>query len=177
MSEIWRKVPGLPSEYEASSSGRIRSIGGSYSTTFRGKQITRIKPPRVYALRGLSTKGYARINLGGRIYHAHRLIALAWVPNPDNLPQVNHRNGEKLDNRPENLEWVSNQQNRDHAVATGLHPIGSKISKRLTEADIPVIRAMAEQRIPQHEIAAIFNVCQQTISHIVRRSTWQHVQG
>jgi hypothetical protein len=175
--EIWRKIPGLPDEYEASSIGRIRRLGGHYDTTFRGKPMRRKKPPRIYALRKLSAKGYARINLRKRVQFAHRLIAMAWVPNPDNLPQVNHRNGDKLDNRPENLEWVSNQANRDHAVATGLQPIGSRISKRLTEADIPHIRARAAAGESQGVIAEDFGVCQQTISHIVRRSTWQHVQG
>lgn len=51
----------------------------------------------------------------------HRLIALTFVPNPDNLPEVNHKNAERLDNRPENLEWVSSKENKQHAIALGLY--------------------------------------------------------
>ena len=174
----WRKIPGLPEHYEASPLGQIRRLPYVYTGTTKAQtKCARLLPQKIYRFKSLSTKGYQRVNLEGRVWAVHRLIALVFVPNPDGLPQINHKNGVKTDNRAKNLEWVSNQQNRDHAVATGLHPIGSEISKRLKESDIPVIRALAAQHVPQHEIAARFNVCQQTISHIVRRSTWQHVQG
>ena len=69
-----------------------------------------------------------------RTVYVHRLTALAFHPNPLGLPQVNHKNGIKTDNRPENLEWVTAAQNLKHARDTGLNP--SKVETPLVAYNI-----------------------------------------
>ena len=69
-------------------------------------------------------KGYLRVSISGKLMFIHRLVAEKYIPNPNNYEQVNHKDGNKLNNNVDNLEWVTNQQNRNHAVENELHFMG-----------------------------------------------------
>ena len=73
-----------------------------------------------------NAKGYLRVSISKKLVFVHRLVAEKYIPNPNNLPQVNHKDGNKLNNNVENLEWVDNLENRAHAVKTGLHLSGER---------------------------------------------------
>lgn len=69
-----------------------------------------------------NSDGYlcVRVRPSGKIYKVHRLVAMTFISNPDNKPQVNHIDGNKMNNCVNNLEWCSNRENVQHAWATGL---------------------------------------------------------
>lgn len=108
----------------------------------------------------------------------HRLICMAYNPNPLNLPQVNHIDGNKHNNHYSNLEWCTNKYNSDHAWATGLktletHARGeSSGQSKLTELDVIDIR---EATIPMMDLALKYKVTPTTIRRIKSRESWAHI--
>lgn len=64
-------------------------------------------------------KGYMYVEIGRKKYKVHRLVAKYFIPNPENLPQVNHKDCDKTNNCVDNLEWVNNRQNYEYALKTG----------------------------------------------------------
>lgn len=116
--EYWKQIPGSD-RYEASYSGKIRHLGkvdgvGRYKYTW--------VPPQI--VNGRISGGYIRICVSeyGKTNEvfAHVLIGKTFIPNPDNLPEINHLNADKFDNRACNLEWCTRKQNMQHASKMGL---------------------------------------------------------
>lgn len=118
-------------------------------------------------------KGYGRVGIGKKLMFVHRLVAEKYVPNPNGKPQVNHKDGNKDNNCADNLEWVTNQENRNHAIENGLHTVGEKCSwAKLTLQQVEFIRNHPE--ISSEEMALTFNISSSHVREIRRYKSWKH---
>lgn len=116
IQEIWKDIKGYEGKYQISNLGNVRSL--MYHNAKGIRRTSLLKP-------ATDRSGYFRCALSKNniltTFKVHRLVAQAFIPNPLNLPQVNHLNGNKQDNRAENLEWASNSTNQIHAYKLGLN--------------------------------------------------------
>lgn len=122
--EIWKEIKGYEGLYEISSFGNVRSLSRTYIA--KGKATVIFKPGQIvktYVNRYVNVKLYK--NTKRYSHQVHRLVAIAFVENAANKPEVNHIDGVKINNHKSNLEWCTPLENVKHAIETGLYIPGS----------------------------------------------------
>jgi len=109
-----------------------------------------------------------------RRFFIHRLIAEAFISNPANKPEVNHKDGDKMNSVLVNLEWATEKENFEHARKIGLRKTVGEYRRKLTAAQVREVRSLSTSNT-QLKIAKLFGIAQSRVSAIVRRETYQEV--
>lgn len=178
--ERWKDVEGYEGYYAISSLGRVRSY--SRLVWCERDQINKRRRERI--LRQKVTRcGYLNISLFLNKIHkecpAHVLVAKAFIPNPKNKPQVNHKFGDKKDNRASSLEWMTAKENSNHAISIGIDSVVGEHNGRvkLTEEAVLEIRRLYPKgkRGIRHILAEKYNITAGIVTRVARKVSWKHI--
>ncbi len=169
--EEWRDVPCYEGIYQVSNFGRVKSVARISAQGHRLKE--RMRKPET------DKDGYSVVNLCAngsvKVFKVHRLVAMAFIPNDGDLPQVNHINGIKDDNRVINLEWVTGSENVQHAFDSGIRTpqhisfYGERNPHcKLTDEQCDKMRSMKNEGTPNVVLSKLFGVGPSQVGRIVR---------
>jgi len=126
MSETWKDIEGYEGIYKISNTGNVKSLerimwNGQTYYTYKEKLLRK----------SINGNGYYTVRLSkdgmGKNYILNKLLAIAFIPNPHNLPIINHKDGDKLNIDLDNLEWTTYKDNNSHAIDNGLNKVAKKV--------------------------------------------------
>lgn len=158
--EIWKAIEGYP-DYQVSNLGRVKSL------KFNREIILK---PRI--------KNYAYVSLSFNSlcnnFYIHRLVAIAFIPNPENKLEVNHIDGNKYNNSVSNLEWNTSKENKSHAKTIGLYNQKgcNSVNSKVTEKDVLEIR---NSNLSYVKLSKIYKISPSSIFNIKNKKTWTNI--
>lgn len=155
----------------------IKGYEGLYSITEDGKVWSHKR--NIYLKSYIGSTGYLGVTLckNGKLKpkRIHRLVAKAYIPNSENKKEVNHGDGNKLNNHRNNLGWMTPKENMKHAIENGLTNRGKRHGNiKLTEKQVIDIREKySKGNVFQYELANEYNVSQTHVGNIIRYKRWE----
>lgn len=178
----WTPAHGWEDRYEVTSHGKVRSksrvVQSSYGKT-RRIQGRELRPQLI--------RGYPAICLcvDGKRKNllVHRIVAETFILNPERKPCVNHLDGDRQNNKVDNLEWCTHAENMRHAHETGLIPpstIGpgeACPASKLNDISVAEIKKHLRNGVRQNKLAAQYGVAKGTIHYIAKGVTWAHIEA
>lgn len=176
----WLDVPGAP-KYQANCCGVIRSVDRIILTKRKGQPEYKCFRKGQILKQSNNGRGYLFVGLGrGRKEYVHRIVAMTFLPNPDNLPEVNHKDFNTANNHYSNLEWVNRSDNRKHSYKHGRCALPKNTcgerngNARLSESDVIEIRALKGKEEVK-KLAERFGVTKYHIYNLQRGIKWKYL--
>lgn len=161
LGEIWKPITGYEGNYSISNMGRVMSHGRP------NHHDPRIKRDRIlpHQIAGENCYYFVNLRKNGthKLYFIHRLVAQAFIPNPENKRTVNHIDGNKSNYSISNLEWSTHKENIRHAWDSGLSKVHKSHNQKISNDGLEDIKKMISEKKPTKEIAEKYSV---TPSHI-----------
>jgi len=180
MKEIWKPIKGYELTYEVSNLGNVRSKDWMQKHSVSGGLF--LKKGKPISIRfGSTWNGYSSVSLKKNNKQVslflHRVIGEAFIPNPDNKPFINHKNGIKTDNRVSNLEWCTRSENAKHSFKIGLqcnkgqnHP-----RHKVTDKDVLKMRERYANGESSWKIFKSMNMSYTNVKDIIAGRSWSHL--
>lgn len=168
--EIWNDIKGYVGSYQVSNLGRVKSLERKRWNRFQFIPVPEkiLKPQE---------GEYLRVALSGKLFSVHRLVCDAFIEKIDGKIFVNHKNGNKYDNRVENLEWCTKSENSIHSFQIGLQVSikGSNHANSKINEDIAKKIKYELKDLTQKEIAKIYGIDRSKVYQIRKGISWKHV--
>lgn len=177
MIEEWREIEGYEGYYEVSNLGKVRSLDRKVFNPKSGMTVRRgclFQPNTNH--KGYKYVGFSKNGVRSGLLFVHKLVANAFVPNQENKPQVNHRDGNKLNNASWNLEWNTDAENQKHAKDNFLKSRNDKHKDAvLTNRHVLFLPKLFEIGMNQGMIAKIYGVDRHVIMNILKGVSYRQI--
>jgi hypothetical protein len=179
--EVFKPIENYEGLYEISNFGRVKTLYKKrYHTILHTKKIMiREYPEKIMSLQ-IDKGGYLRIHLRkignkSKLFGVHRLVAQAFIPNPNNFPFTNHIDNNVKNNNVDNLEWVTAKSNSNHMILCNRQIKGEQVNtSKLKENDVREIINLGN-KFTQTQLAKKFGVTQTVIGGILRNESWKSI--
>tara|TARA_R110000851_G_scaffold282271_1_gene435772 strand:+ start:682 stop:1221 length:540 start_codon:yes stop_codon:yes gene_type:complete len=179
MLEVWKPVLSHKGLYEVSNKGRVKSLGRS-TVNKNGRKVTKLEK---ILSGGVNVRGYHQVYLydicGDRsLVTTHRLVAIYFIDNPSDFPIINHKDGNKINNFADNLEWCTPSHNTKHAYDNGLINIKRGTEHHSSKLDIfaiLTIKTMLKSKVKGRTLAKHYNTSEAFVSKIKNGKSYEYV--
>lgn len=172
--EYWKDIKGYEGLYQVSNLGNIKSIDRSIK---RSTSLMKLKSKPISQYVG--NRGYPMVSLciNGKCkrYLVHRIVAIAFLPNPLNKAYVNHIDDNKQNSNLENLEWSTPTENSIHAHKHGLANVARGERQHSSKLTVDRVKYIRESSKTVRELSIMFNVSKQSIRDVKMKRSWKHI--